>query len=266
MGRILGYMARSAGPWSQALDGEPLEATLVSLSTVPYGWGVGFYHGDEILHIKRPQTEDIEFDWRTVAKDISSDCIVAHVREPSIGSFRTENTHPFRMRQWLFAHSGAISGFAEHRSTLIASLPDFVQRNVRGDTDSEVFFHMILSELFASGHLEAPDPDPLMVIGAIRGAVQRLADTGAPLAEHRLNIVLTNGRLMLALRHGSPMAYVQRTGPSRDRLRASRHAQDVPDYVLVAGNLSEIPGDYAEIPEGQVLTIDRDLRVALHPL
>lgn len=266
MGRILGYMARSASPWSQALEGEPLEATLVSLSTVPYGWGVGFYHGDEILHIKRPHTEDIEFDWRSIAKDIVSDCIIAHVREPSVGSFRTENTHPFRMRQWLFAHSGAISGFADLRSKLIASLPDFMQRNVRGDTDSEVFFHMILAELFATGQLEMPDPDPLSVIGAIRTAVQSLSDTGAPAASHILNIVLTNGRMMVALRHGAPVAYVQRTGPSRDRLRTSQRSQDVPDYVLVAGNLAEIPADYTAIPESQVLIIDRDLRVALHPL
>lgn len=248
------------------LENEPLQATVVPLKTSPYGWGVGFYQGDEILHIKRPYTEEAQFDWRNIAANISSDCIVAHVREPSVGTFRSENTHPFRMRQWLFAHTGAISGFTEVRSKLIQSLPDFLQRNIRGDTDSEVFFHMILAELFAEGHLEARDPDPAIVRAAIGSAIQNLNAVVPSSPPHVFTLVLSNGRQMHALRHGPDVAYIQRE-VKRLGKTSSLHGEPAgPDYTLVVCDLNEIPADYSPVPDRHVLTIDRDLRVSLHPL
>ncbi|MCB9666968.1 MAG: class II glutamine amidotransferase [Myxococcales bacterium] len=260
-------MARASSRFSQALEHEPLEATLVSLGTVPYGWGVGFYHGDEVLHIKRPHSEDVQFNWQNAIADIVSDCVVAHVREPSIGAFRAENTHPFRMRQWLFAHAGILRGFDEARSTLTSALPDFLRHNIRGETDSEIFFHMILAELFAQGQLDVRDPAPTDVIAAVRTARERLNDVSPSQSEpHVLNIVLTNGRQMLVVHQGPPVAFVQRQPHTVERSSSALKHSPAPDYVLAACGLTELPPGYAAVPDHHVLAIDRDLRVSLHPL
>ena len=64
----------------------------------PDGWGIGFYHGDEVLHKKRPTRAGALVDWQTSAGDVRSECAVLHMRQPTVGDFRAENAHPFRMR------------------------------------------------------------------------------------------------------------------------------------------------------------------------
>ena len=82
-----------------------------------------------------------------------ADLVVGHVRHATIGALRTENTHPFRYRQWLFAQTGTVSEFDQVRERLIASVPEFLRSGIRGETDAEVVFHVFLSFLHDAGRL-----------------------------------------------------------------------------------------------------------------
>src|SRR5215469_1828946 len=69
----------------------------------PLGWGVGFYQGGEVLMRRRPIDDRPEIDVAKLAADVRADVLIGHVRSATVGALRTENTHPFRYREWLFA-------------------------------------------------------------------------------------------------------------------------------------------------------------------
>jgi glutamine amidotransferase len=174
------------------------------------------------------------------------------------------------MRSWLFAHNGTIQRFDAIKPRLLETMPDFIRRNVRGETDSEHFFHVALSFLHDAGQLERPDSDSRAVLSALRSTVRlvdRLAkEVGA--APATLNCVLTNGRAMYAVRRGAPLIYCERTGihdPLDGDVGPGDRGAGV-RYVMIASDGGETPHGWTEVPEGSVCAVDRELTVAVHPL
>ena len=236
----------------------------------PTGWGIGFYQGGEVLHKKRPRLEGAGPAWQQEAEDIRSDCVLMHLRQPTVGDFRAQNTHPFRMRQWIFAHIGTIPRFSAIRPRIYDSLPDFLQRNIRGTTDSEAFFHLILSFLHDAGQLANPDIDDRHGLAAIRSAAALIDRLGAEIGTppSTLNSVLTNGRKMFAFRRGAPMALVRRTGfhdprPGTPPTEAS--AGSLLRYVMIVSDGPETPRDWEDMAPDSIAVIDRNLDVTLYP-
>ena len=81
--------------------------------------------------------------------DLRADVLVAHVRTPTVGTLRTENTHPFRFRQWLFAQTGTVPEFAAVRDRLVATIRGCeIEEQVIFDTKDvrEFSFELKLSE------------------------------------------------------------------------------------------------------------------------
>lgn len=165
----------------------------------PMGWGLGFYQSGEVLLRRRPIDERNEIDLAEAAEDVRSDIIIGHVRDPSVGSLRTENTHPFRYRLWLFAQTGTILGYERLKERLRQSQPEFLRRNSRGDTDAELFFYLFLSFLHDAGHLDETTVLPEHIRAALRASislVDRLsAEEGHP--KNRGDILVTNGEHLL---------------------------------------------------------------------
>lgn len=266
MARLVGYMANRSDRLAAALYQErAVVASSATAATTPTGWGLGFYQNGEVLHKKRPQLSGA-VDWQQLARDVVSDCVVLHLRQPTVGDFRTQNTHPFRMRRWLFAHLGTIGRFEAISGTLRASLPDFLSRGLRGTTDSELLFYVVLSFLHDAGQLDRPDVDEEVVISALRSAValvdRVVAEVRGP--ESGLNLVLTNGRALYALRRGGPMAVVERRGlhdPPHD-LPPSSGGPATLRYVMVVGEPAEpLPSDWQAIDQGSIVVVDRNLNV-----
>src|SRR5690349_5573013 len=127
MGRLIGYMANRTDRLAEALAEEKVAVGPAS-GIESDAWGIGFYQGGEVLHKKRPRSalERESLEWVDVAGNVRSDCAVIHFRTATVGDYRSENTHPFRMRQWLFAHSGTVHGFDAVRDALLESMPDFL--------------------------------------------------------------------------------------------------------------------------------------------
>ena len=258
-GRLIGYLANRADRLADALS---LERGRVSIppSAAPSGYGLGFYQGGEILHKKRPLSDRTELEWSQIARGVNTDCAIFHLRHATVGTFSAENTHPFRMRSWLFAHNGTIEQFDRLRGAFREEMPDFIQRNVRGQTDSEHFFHLILAKLHARGQLDRTDADEQAVTDAIASTVSTIDRLANELGNKPpvLNSVLTNGRQMFGLRRGNPMTLAERSvdsaPESRDRLPPFR-------YAMIVGGPDSSSEGYVDIAENSVVFIDRDLRV-----
>ena len=270
MSRLIGYVANRADRMRDPLY---QERAVLHQETAPAdasGWGIGFYHGDEVLHKKRPTRAGELVDWQNIAGDVRSDCAVLHMRQPTVGDFRAENAHPFRMRSWLFAHQGTIGRFDAMRDNLAEMIPDFLRRNIRGQTDSEYLFHTVLTLLHDAGQLDNPDVNEAQALPAISAAVtlvERLAaEVGS--TDTSLSFILTNGRSMYALRHGAPMIYVERQGlhdPPDDYTPPPVGSTQL-RYVMVVSGVDEDQVSYEPVPERAVVVIDRRLGVTVHAL
>lgn len=241
------------------------------------GWGVGFYQGDEVLLRRRPRDPRVGLTFQDLATEIQTDVLVGHIRSATVGDPSQENTHPFRFRSWIFAHQGTVDRFPAVRERLLESVPDFLRRNVRGETDSEHFFHLFLAFLHDTGRLEDPDVGVTNAMDALRTSLALLdrlvSEVGG--TKSTMNAIATNGRILLALRRGPPMRYLCQEG-IRDcdvcripPLRADRTAKPVDHdalrYALVATDVDARPG-WTELPDESALGLRRDLQVVVAPL
>ena len=265
MGRLIGYMANRSDRLPEALVEEKL-AVGESPTEAADAWGIGFYQGGEVLHKKRPHRGGDRVEWTDIAGNVSTDAAIIHLRSATVGDYRAENTHPFRMRQWLFAHVGTVSGFDGIRAALLDPMPDFLRRNVRGTTDSEAVFHSLLSFLDDAGKLDDQDADPKTLLAAARSTislVERLGqEIGAPAST--LSFVLTNGRQMLAVRRGLPMSYVEREIVTDGRAKGRGPVSALRYVMVVGGDTAVSAPEHRALDEGQALVIDRQLKTSLH--
>ncbi len=268
MARLIGYMANRADRLRDAFHQERAAIT-ASPADLRSAWGIGFYQGDEVLHKKQPTPEGA-VQWSAVAENVRTDCAVAHVRQATVGGFSVDNTHPFRLRQWLFAHVGTLTAFEEIHEKLRADLPDFLRRNIRGSSDSELFFHWILAGLHEANQLEAQTPSPAVVLKAIAQAVNKIDDlVGDARTPSTLNMILSNGRGMFALRHGGALSYVERTGvidPDGAAEKEARPGSPLLRYVMIVSGGPEAPIGYQSLNDRQLLFVNRDLEVRVHAL
>jgi hypothetical protein len=214
MARLFGLIGNRADLAGRVLEleREALRVPPGVFSGGPLSWGIGFYQGGDVLLRRRPNDERTTLDVSALAKDLRSDLIVGHVRSATIGNIRTENTHPFRYREWLFAHTGSIDSYAQIRGRLLESIPEFLRKDIRGDTDSEVLFHVVLSFLHDAGRLQDGGTDPRTLVGALSSTaslIDHLIGEVGGKAGFPMNAVLANGELIAAIHRGEAnrMAY-----------------------------------------------------------
>lgn len=226
------------------------------------GWGVGFYQGGEFLLKRRPIDDRPALDLREMTQGIRADILIAHIRMGTVGIARTENTHPFRYRQWIFAQTGTIHAFDTLRGRLSDSLPQFLQRDVRGETDAELLFHLFLSFLHDAGQLDRSHVPPNMARAALRSSlalVDRLcAEEGhGPSA---LNLLVASPEYMLAVHgHGRMASHILHGAQDLERLLGDGGLgrMRLPDFA--ACKLSLIAADFEneETPAGWTAVQDR---------
>ncbi|GEJ57878.1 class II glutamine amidotransferase [Anaeromyxobacter diazotrophicus] len=245
---------------------------------LPDAYGFGYYKGNDVLLGKRPSGAPATFTLTQLAGAIDSEALLAHARYATVGAQKDENTHPFRFRRWLFAHDGTVEAFTEVKPRLVEALPDFLRRNVEGETDSELAFSLFLKHLRDAGHLDDLDVEARVVGHALALTARDLetwsreAGGGRPGA---LNFVATNGRVLAATRRGRPLHYALLEGifpcprcglelgaPESDpRTRPHRQVK----AVCFATHLLQ-PNGFIEVPEASVVSVSRSLQVSVSSL
>ena len=128
----------------------------------------------------------------------------------------------------------------------------------------------MLAGLHAQNQLESATPTDTVVRDAIANAVHAIdTQVGAGHPPSMLNMVLSNGRAMYALRRGGPFAYVQRTGlsepmdPEEERPRPGSPALR---YVMLVAGGQDVPAGYVSMAENTLTVVGHDLDVHALPL
>ena len=124
------------------------------------GFGVGWYSTKTLqnqVSIKSAVFRDTQPAWsnenlREICSVTQSSCVMAHVRAASPGmGVHLPNVHPFKAGRLLFCHNGAIQMFAKIRRKVLAQLSEEAFAHIKGTTDSECCFALILTNLAKDG-------------------------------------------------------------------------------------------------------------------
>ena len=234
--------------------------------------GVGAYAQDEVL--LRRFASDGELTLDSLAPPHESDALLFHAGRLPVGLSLEDNTQPFRARRWLFAHQGAVNGFDQLRAPLMASLPDHLQRQVRGGTDSEVLFALFLRHLRDLGRTDDPRLEAAVAGRLLADTAREVAKVAAGAGVTRtstLNLVATNGFVLAACRFGEqPLFYTRLEGSAECELcgvtSATPETQPAVGAhrrrrtVVVASHLKR-PSGWVELPQGSTLVVGPDLQV-----
>ena len=276
MGRMFGFIGNRADLGARMLE---LHAPVLRVRPEPgepLGWGVGFYQSGEVLLRRRPIDDRPIVDIAEAAEKVRTDVLLGHVRRATVGGLRTENTHPFRYRSWLFAQTGTIQGFERLRARLLESLPEFLRRNVRGDTDSELFFHLFLSFLHDAGQLGEANAWSPHVASALRSSVA-LVDRLSAEEGHAVNngdIICTNGEQMFAVHRNGGMAYrvlkgrhdVDELLGEEGRQQTRIPAVESTHFTMIATELEDTPRGWTPVPSPVIVTLTRTDDPTTEPL
>ncbi len=274
MSRLFGYLANDPALLRCALDSA---SPLLRASDAPDGWGIGYYQGGEVLLQRHPKPHPEGVDFYTRLKDLRTDIVVGHVRTATVGNQKNENTHPYRFRSWMLAHNGTLARFQDIEKRMLETIPEFLLRNIRGQTDSETMFHLFLAFLHDNGKL---DDQTITARQAAQALRQTVAFLDRLLGEPSdINVVATNGRIMLASRRVRTMLVQRQHGilnckvhrdPNPDYSKPARAvAHDHLKSVLIVSDppeLAERPEGFEPVPDDHMVLVSRDLSVEIIPL
>ena len=267
MARLFALLGNRADLAGRVLAAEA-DALRVRSRGTPLGWGMGFYQGGEVLMRRRPIDDRKDLDVAVLGADVRADVLIGHVRSATVGTLRTENTHPFRYRQWLFAQTGTINRFDAVRERLVSSVPEFLRGDIRGETDAEVVFHVFLSFLHDAGRLA----DTMVAEDVVREALRSTlavvdgmtAEVGAEASG--LNMVVANGDFVVALHRGELMAWRSFAGKNDadaligEDLQLRRRAPELAQmhFTLLASDFDDPPPPrWKKIDRRAIVTLSR---------
>ena len=225
--------------------------------------GMGSYAQDQVL-LQRYASEATLPPLATVWAGPESDAFLYHSQRLPLGLSPEENTQPFRYRHWLFAQTGHVEAFERMRTRMLSSLPEFLQRQIRGDTPAEATFALFLKLLRDTGRTEDIQLPASVVAGllgkTVRAMEQLSAEAGTP-GKPSLNLVVTNGRMLVATRSGSePLYYALYEGLEHCARCGAQVDGRWLDHrmhrtVAVASALTKHPG-WIELPQATALAVD----------
>ncbi|HEX7602622.1 MAG TPA: class II glutamine amidotransferase [Polyangiaceae bacterium] len=230
MCRLLGVLASDTRDFGLCLQRAP--RSLAALSTEnPDGWGIAVWEPTPgWLLRKQPACAQRDVSFDELARQSRGQALVAHVRLRTVGHATLENTHPFQCGRWIFAHNGTIDEVEYLRSHVSPAR----RADVRGSTDSELLFALLLTRLDGAGLGEARSNE----------ATDRVvADTVDELARRpsfgSYNFVLCDGETLYAQRRGRSLFVLERNEPGGQTtgLVASEPVTHEPWRALAEGAL-----------------------------
>jgi predicted glutamine amidotransferase len=209
---------------------------------------------------------------------IRTDCLFAHIRAATEGSITEDNTHPFSFGRFLMMHNGSIPQFQRIRRNLLALLDDDVFHWIKGQTDSEHVFALMMQHI-----REMRGSGPRLTESQIQQCFQKTfdvvqqlkVDAGTGDEVSNFNLMVTNGRRIFGTRYSSnpdketrTLYYSEGTGfKCEDGVcNMTGDGLKVETVLIVSEKLTENEDEWNVIPQNHFIAVDKDLQVHLSPM
>jgi glutamine amidotransferase len=243
----------------------------------PDGWGVAYYQHDVPHLVKTADTAVADSIFQRVSGVVSSQTVVAHLRKATCGELSMINSHPFQHGRWVFAHNGNVPDFEGYREDVEALVAPALRSFILGDTDSEVLFYLLLTNLQKRADLGDTDPSFDALTGAVRETVDAIRGlTGRNCYEPTdrdddealyLSFLLTDGQSMIAHQGGKPlhMSTHKTRCPDRDACSSFAPICEQPttsgqvNHLLIASEPLNGENVWRPMEPGQIVGVDADM-------
>jgi glutamine amidotransferase len=240
------------------------------------GFGIGWYVAD--VNYEPVTFVSINPAWsnrnlRNLAPKIRTECFIAHVRAASVGEVSESNCHPFQYKNLLMMHNGGVENFALIKRQIREPLSDEFYNWIKGQTDSEHIFALLLHYLFK----ETSEVTPESVIHAFERTFEHLNRLMKQFGIHEaayLNMVVTNGLFVvgtryvsdpkenaLTLYHSEATHYAVENGVSQ----MTDSAEGARAVLVVSEKLSD-EKDWTLVPQNHFVIVDQALKVETRPI
>jgi glutamine amidotransferase len=240
------------------------------------GFGIGWYVAD--VNYEPVTFVSINPAWsnrnlRNLAPKIRTECFIAHVRAASVGEVSESNCHPFQYRNLLMMHNGGVENFSAIKRQIREPLSDEFYNWIKGQTDSEHLFALLLDYLFK--HTTAITTDA--VIYAFEKTFSHLNELMKHYGIHEaayLNMVVTNGLFVVATRyvtdaketpltlyHSEAAHYAVENGVGQISTTV-----DGDKAILVVSEKLSDEKDWTLVPANHFVIVDHALNVSTQPI
>ena len=219
------------------------------------GFGVGWYHSQrntDPFTYKNiiPIWNDINLP--SLGRYVESGCVLASVRSATPGqAVDLSNCQPFEYQRLLCIHNGRIENFRQRLyRPLRDRLGDVAYQSIKGSTDSEHLFALLINELQAnpSVTLEQALQTALLTLDELAKSHQVVASA---------NLLVSDGHHLVASRFASgtlaPSLYWLRDDPA------------FPEAVIIASE-PLFDGNWNRFPEQSILSVGEDLEIQIYQL
>ena len=156
---------------------------------------------------------------KALARKARAGCLLAHIRGIAYradAGFGPHNLHPFRFDgcRWAMAHNGDLAGHMQMKADLLRHVPPGLTAQIRGTTDSETVYALVLSQL--KEPLDAASPGALLeaLVDALQ-IIRRVRSTHGIARSSSMNLFFTDGTAILALRYTFDFGCYGTTDPSK---------------------------------------------------
>lgn len=219
----------------------------------PDGWGIAYFDGDELHRVRDVDPAENDEDFRRESAQVEACTAIAHIRRATVGEPKLANTHPFIHGDSMLAHNGHIPEFEVVKERMLEAMSAEHRQAIDGSTDSEHFFHLLLSNY--EGRSNTP------MIGALRDTVRQVlewceeTDTDEAPA---LNILWAVRGRLAGVRFGRTLWWVDTQDNRECPVCGRRHAR-VPDgeaYRSIEVASERITAeDWRPVPERSVFEV-----------
>lgn len=243
----------------------------------PDGWGVAYYV-EGTPHLTRSASTALsDRVFQRVSGVVASETVVAHVRKATQGNLSVLNCHPFQHGRWVFAHNGDVPNFPRFRERLLAEVSPRLRRYILGDTDSEVIFFLVLTQLLRYGALSSEFrlSDVVSSVTNALGQVRTLCDADLPSGQRSLlTCILTDGASMVGVQGGKELHYSTYKRRCADRgacsfLSAACEAPPADgrvNHLIFSSQPLSGENIWTAMGEGEIVAVDGRMQMYERPL
>jgi predicted glutamine amidotransferase len=215
------------------------------------GFGVGWYGTDGVpepalLRDVGPAWSDVNL--REISRSTVSPLFLAHIRASTGTAVQQTNCHPFRHRNWLWMHNGAIRDFHTYKRDLVFAIDPELYPLMTGSTDTEVMFFLALSQGLEHG--------PVRAVERMVGLVESIGRSYGVEYPMQMTVATTDGDRLWCFRYSTEadsrslffsndIRALQATHPDNEALR---HLSEE-TRLVVSEPLGDLAGAWIPVPE-----------------
>jgi predicted glutamine amidotransferase len=234
------------------------------------GFGIGWYVSD--VNYEPVTFVSINPAWsnrnlRNLAPKIKTECFIAHVRAASVGEVSESNCHPFQYKNLLMMHNGGVENFSLIKRQIREPLTDEFYNWIKGQTDSEHIFALLLNYLCKDSSEITPESVMVAFENTFAHLNRLMKENGIHDAAY-LNMVVTSGLFVVGTRYVSdakenPLTLYHSEASHYAINNGVGHlSPDGEKAVLVVSEKLSEGKDWSLIPSNHFVIVDHELNVS----